>query len=57
MHDKSALFVRMAQRFLDRAVIVTSDEAVKKDIISLSASVKQIQEKHALLNPRVKKEV
>ena len=59
MHDKSALFVRMAQRFLDRAVIVTSDEAVKKDIISLSASVKQIQEKHVVLNPvkRVKKEV
>jgi len=59
MHDKSALFVSMAQRFLDRAARVASDESVQKDILSLSSSVKAIQEKHVVLNPikRVKKEV
>jgi len=59
MKDKSALFVSMAQRFLDRAVKVASDESIQKDILSISASVKAIQEKHVVLNPikRVKKEV
>ena len=59
MRDKSAMFVNIAQRFLDRAAVSTSDDAVKNDILSLSASVKAIQEKHVVLNPikRVKKEV
>jgi len=57
--DRSAMFVRMARRFLDKAAAVTTDEEVKKDIDALSVSVTAIQEKHVVLNPvkRVKKEV
>jgi len=48
--DRSAMFVRMARRFLDKAAAVTTDEEVKKDIDALSVSVTAIQEKYAVLS-------
>ena len=54
MRDRSALFVNMAQRFLDKAVVAASDEAVKADIASLAVSVKAIQEKHVTLRSGMK---